>query len=1345
MSKNGTHKDWTYPSMVVCPVCAASHLPRKDNLANGVYACTCVNCGHFFKFRTVQNFKSSVSFTINGTQYTAGNEYNPATSLNDFMRLSRASMGTKGSCYEGGCGVCLVTVKLYDPVSQQNVEYAVNSCCLQLFACDGFEITTIEGLGNPRKGLHVIQERLVEHDGAQCGYCSPAQVMNMYGLLQKNPTVTVQQVEDEFDATICRCTGYRSILDAMKTFAVDAPQNLKGKVVDIEDLDAKLCKKTGKSCSGHCKTTGHSDHSCSNQIAKPVHIVGANGQWFKPTSLSELQAVLLQYANNNYRLVFGNTGFGLYQELGPWNFDILIDIRAVQELYTVKLGSTIVLGANLSLQNLIDIFEQKATDPSVPYASAFVQHLKITAQHGIRNMSSWAGNLMLKRAHLEFPSDIFVLLETVSAQLTIVDANGVQSTCSCAEFLNVDMKGKVIISASLPTYSGTGVQVRTYKTSSRLQASQAFINAGFNFNLDANNNFLVKSRPSIVLQGINSALTHAVQTEAFLVNKALGDPAVLQGALSTLSSELTPDTFPLWTDPSYRRSLAISLFYKFVLDVCQSKADARYASGGQGLVRTPMVGTQDYDTDQTKWPLTEPMKKITAPYLATGVVQYLDDLPLAPGELCASVVISTEGSATIDTVDASAALAVPGVVAFIQASDIPAGGVNNWRPYGIFGDFKEELLSTGTILYAGQPIGIVVADLQTTADTAAALVKVTYKNVQIPIVDIQTAIKQKSFFPNPPPPVVSGNAAAAIAASPKKISGSVGCGSQYQFHLEPQLTICTPTDVGGMKVKTTTQWIDGSLESVAQVLGLQQSDVTVEVERLGGAFGGKITQNFLVSGLCALAAYVVGRTVKMRVDIHTNMKMLGKRTPYYAEYQVGSDVTGKLTGVIITLYGDEGWGLTDVESSMFVQDWFDNAYYCPNWLFTPIPLKTNKPVNTGCRAPGSAPFIFVMESIMEHLAKSLQLDPLAVKQLNLYTSGQKDPAGMVLNYVTIGEIVTQLKADINYNQRIQAVNDFNKANRWKKRGLAVMPMRFAIMWSGSQFNSHVIIHHGDGSVSVAHGGIDVGQGINTKIIQVCAYELGIPMSKIRVKKSSSTINANSYTTGGSITTELCCIGVIESCRILKDRMAPVKAAMGGNPSWEDLVARCYQLMVNLTASYVTHQNDPFAAHYSSYSATCAEAELDVLTGQYQLRQLDMLYDCGDSMNPELDIGQVEGGFAMGLGYFLQEDLKYDPKTGEVLTAGTWDYKPPLPKDLPMNLNFKFLKKTPNPIGVLGSKAVGEPPLVTAAACLFAIKHAVEAARAETAQDTFFSLSAPATVDKVQALCLNNISSYTYGK
>ncbi|GFO29431.1 indole-3-acetaldehyde oxidase-like [Plakobranchus ocellatus] len=1330
----------TRPNLT-CPVCSASHLPLKGSLANGVYACTCENCGHFFKFKALQDIRTTATFKVNGKDYTVGNEFTPSTTLNTFLRSKGISKGTKGMCYEGGCGVCLVAVTLYAPIRMKQIHYTVNSCLLELFSCDGMDITTIEGIGDPKHGLHPIQEQLAKHDGAQCGYCSPSQVMNMYGLLKVKPKPTVQDVEDYFDSTVCRCTGYRPILDAMKTFCKDAPPHLEKVQVDIEDLDAKLCKKTGNLCTGHCHSNigAHTNKDSDNQTAGPVHIVGASAQWLKPTSMDQLLSLLKQHSQDNYRLVFGNTGFGVYPKYSAANYDVLIDTRNVMDLYGIDFDPVIVMGANLSLHNLWELFDRTQTDPSIPYGHAFSEHIKYIASTGVRNMACWAGNLMLKYLQPDFPSDIFLLFESIGSSLVIYDGDGNMIKTSLTDFLKMDMKGKVIAAVEFPTYGTQDIYIRTYKRGLRLQQCVAYVNAAFNFQLDAKTNYTVKKKPTILFGGISSTKIHAEATEQYLTGKALGDPLTLKGALATLEKELVPE--PGYFNASYRKALALSLFYKYVLDVCKVKASPAYVSGGLGLTRTPVVGTQDYGTKPEEFPVSKPMPKLSANYLTSGTAQFIDDLAGPPGMLFAVPVLSTIASGSLDSIDPTQALEIPGVVAFLKASDIPAGGVNNWRPKGIYNNAVEELLSSGPINYAGQPIGIIVADNRETATAAAEKVKITYKDVKTPIVTIQDAIKKQSFHPDPPKPLVIGDAKAAIAAAPHNVLGQIECGEQYHFHMETQSALCIPTDEGGMDVIASTQWLDGVLETVAQVLGIEQSQVTVETKRLGGGFGGKISQNFLISGLCALASGVLGLPVKMHLDIHANMKMCGMRNAYFMTYTIGCDDSGKLLGIEADLFPDLGF--STIEGGGDLTPWLDNAYYCPNWLVSFQQLKTNKAMGTACRAPGSTPAIFFMESMIEHVARYLGKDELAVRQANLYVNGQKTITQRVLQYCTLKDVVAKHVTDTNYTQRKADIELFNKNNRWKKRGLALMPNMFGISWFGGMYTTQLMVYHGDGSVAIAHGGIDMGQGINTKVIQVCAYELNIPMEKIRVKKSSTVNNANSATSGGSITSELACKGVIECCKILTKRMAPVKESMQ-SPTWEELVAKCYEEQIDMTVSYMTHPaNENY--QYMCFSAATVEAEIDVLTGQYQFPQMDMLYDCGDSMNPELDIGQAEGGFIMGMGYHLTEQIVYDEETGQILNAGTWNYKPPLPKDLPMKFNFKFQRNATNPLGVLGSKAVAEPALTMSTAALLAVKHAVESARADAGQKDFFALNAPATPEKVQRFCKTTIDQYTFGK
>ncbi|XP_059172964.1 xanthine dehydrogenase-like [Physella acuta] len=1289
---------------------------------------------------TQTDVKSTITFSINGESFSVTNEYDPATSLLEFMRQSGVSVGTKGCCYEGGCGVCLVTVKLLDPLTGNKRSYSLNSCCLQLYTCDGMEITTVEGLGNTSAGLHPIQQRIASMNGIQCGYCTPGQIMNMYGLLQSNPTPSMKDVEDAFDSTICRCTGYRPILDAMKSFASDAPSSISRGIIDIEELDGKLCRKTNQACVGHCGTK-----DCDNRIAKPVHIVAGRAQWFKPLNLAELCPLLQQYVNYNYRLVFGNTGFGVYKDVGPWNYNILIDIRGMNELYTVDLTPSdhIVVGANLTLTNLKELLA-KNTDPELPYASNFVDHLQFTASNGIRNLGSWAGNLALKHQHPDFVSDVLILLETVGANLNIVDSSGLNKLYTLDEFFALDMKAKVIVSMQLPKYNASSQRsIRTIKTSHRLQQCQAHVASGFNFELDANNNFLVKSKPSIVIQGISGSLIHAVQTESYLINKQLGDPTVLAGALSSLSAELVPETSPTSASASYRKSLALGHFYKFVLEACKTKCDVRYVTGGPGLDRPLMTATQSYGTDDpTVYPATKPMPKFTAYNLATGEVKFLTDLPVLQGQLYAAPVLSTMGNARLASVDASAALNIPGVVKFIQAADIP--GENNWRPKPLYepGAYQE-LLSSGEILYAGQPIGIVVATDEITAQGARGAVKVTYSDVQPSITGVEEAIQKKSFYPKLGP-FTAGDPAAAMASAPHRISGSIHSTDQYNFHLESQAAFCSPSDLGGMDVLATSQWLDATSETVAQLLGIQESSINVEIQRLGGGFGGKIFYNLPVAGMCAVAAQVTKRPVLMSLDLHTNMQFQGKRTRYVYQYEIGFDDDGKILAIIATAYSDSGPIFLKADCNEGTQNYIDSAYFCPNWSWTVQPCKTNKPVPTSVRAPGTAPAIYAMECMIDHVATYLKKDHLEVRKLNLFVDGQTTLGGLVLENCLIRDLVHQLETDIDYPARVQAVNDFNKANRWRKRGLHVMPIRYSLSWNKFIHHTTVVVHHGDGSVAISHGGVDMGQGINTKAIQCCAYKLGVPVDKIKIKKTSSFFNANSHWTAATVTSELICLAVMTCCDMLLERMAPVKAKLV-NPTWEEIVEQCFKDMVDLTASYLNHPEDKVEnARYNCWSACCTEVELDTITGQYQINQVDFLYDCGISLNPDIDLGQLEGGFMMGCGLFLLEGMTFDPVTGKALTDGTWTYKPPLAKDLPIKFNVKFLRNSPNPYGLLRSKAVGEVPVAQGACPLLALKRAVEAARFESGIEGWFQFSAPASVEQIQVSCLNDVKNFTFG-
>ncbi|KAK3581553.1 hypothetical protein CHS0354_031893 [Potamilus streckersoni] len=1233
-------------------------------------------------------------------------------------------MGTKLMCGEGGCGVCVVQTMLYETVMEKELNYAINSCLCPLLICDGWEITTVEGIGCQKTGLDQIQTSLAEYNGTQCGYCSPGQVMNMYSFLT-NPSypikMTQQAVENAFDGIICRCTGYRSILDAMKVLVTSSSCS-KSDIGDIEDLKGKLCKRTGKICTGQCSDS------------TSVRLVLRDAQWYKPTTEQELIDILKKCIDKKIRFIMGNTGTGVFKDLNPANYDVLIDMHGMKELYGVSFDPTSVFGSNLTLSVLIEIFERVSAASETSYMKELAIYLSRVANVPVRNAATWTGNIMLKHQFPDFPSDVFTMLVAMQSEIGI----GFQGEeISVENFLSYDMTAKVITYFSHKILDPDEV-IKLYKVMPRAQNAHAYVNAGFRMRLDSKNNFMVKDTPVIVYGGINKNFVRATKTERFLKGNQLGDPKVLKGALSVLQQEVVPDSNPVLASPSYRKQLTLILFYKFVLQVIGDKAGVRFQSATDCLsVSRPVSsGKQTYDTQKIEYPLTEPLQKLEANAQVTGEAVYIDDIPAYPNQLYAAFFVSTVGNAKIQGIDTSGAMEIPGVVRVVTHNDIPDGCANT---FSIYSPIPEEVFCSGQVLYAGQAIGLVLAESQKIADSAAQAVKVTYTDVQTPLVDLDEAIQKQSFYPKLSDPKVAGDADAAIKDSPKTVTGSISMGGQYHMHMETQISICVPTE-DGMDVHSSTQWIDGVQTAISQITGLQRNVINVEVKRLGGSYGGKITRNHWISAACGLAAFLTNRPVKLKMDFHTNMNMIGKRYPYRADYTVGFTDDGELNGLKIVVYADCGASVNDNAIPPLLS-MIDNAYDCANWTITPIAVKTNKPASTTCRSPGSLPGIFIIETIMEHISKSLNKDPTDIRVKNLYQQGQINPLTKnIITYCNISQIVQNLRDSADVQTRLQKIQEFNQANRWKKKGLSIVPIKFGILWNGITYGINLCVYASDGTVAISHSGIEVGQGINTKVAQVCAYEFGIPISMIKVKSSNSFVGANSITTGGSITSESCCQGIVYCCQVILQRMAPVKAKIK-DPTWLKIVHECVEEEVDLVARswYAPVGKDHF--QYYSYGATCAEVELDVLTGEHQISRVDIIYDCGESMNPAVDIGQVEGAFVMGIGYWMTEELKYDPQTGQLLTNSTWEYKPPLGKDIPVDFRVNLLKNAPNPLGVLRSKAVGEPPMCMSCSVLFAAKHAIESARQEIGQLDYFPLDGPATTEYIQKACLVDPSQF----
>lgn len=1271
--------------------------------------------------RTSMEPKNSVSFTLNGAPVNVDG-VSPSLTLNSWLRSQPGLTGTKKMCGEGGCGCCVVAVSLQSPdwwpssarLTEQEVTFAINSCLCPLLSVEGWKITTIEGIGSSRAGYHPVQQKLAEFNGSQCGYCSPGFVMNMYSFLQENPTPTAQQIADIFDGNICRCTGYRPILDAMSTFKKD---NQEDGVVDIEDIRKNLCPRTGKACT------------------KPVSVcVGGHQEssplWYAPTSMADLWSVFSTHADSSIRLVAGDTGRGVFKN--PPAAEVYIDLKHIPDLYTQTLtDSSLTVGSAIPLNMLIETLRNNSDrSPSTFYLLA--DHLSKIANVPVRNVGSWAGNLMLTHDHDNFPSDVFVVMAAVGATLSIATASETKSV-SFWDFLALDMSKSVIVSMEIPFASADTV-FRSYKIMPRSENAHAYVNAAFAVRVDSSNS-TVTGKPTLVYGGIEAHDIQATATASVLEGAKLLEQDTLKSALASLENEIVPNTTPVSSSAKYRKSLALGLFYKFYLSTISEHVDPQVKSATVPFQRPPSTGSQSYGTNPNEYPITKPMTKLTALLQTSGEAEYTTDVPIQPAECAAAFVLSPQGNSKITGVDFSKAEGMPGFIKGLTASDIP--GTNNFMPLNT----AEEVLVSDFCDYAGQPVAIIVAETQQQADEIALAVVVSYESQGKQLLTIADAIEADSYFENPGGhPIDFGDAKDAIAKSARKIEGTISCDSQYHFHMETQNSFVLP-QAEGYTVYSSSQWPQYTQAAVATVLGINSNDVDVSVRRVGGAYGAKISRAHWIAAGCALAAHATGRPVRMHLDIDTNMKMIGKRFPYYATYTVGSTEEGILNGIEMTLYNNCGCNNNDNAMSLALPH-IDNAYHVPNWLVTPKACKTNLAANTATRSPGTCPATFVMESVIDQVAKTLGRDPDDVRKANLYQKDQITPVNIPLIYCNISTLWDDLYKSADVETRKAAVVQFNQENRWRKRGLSMVPVRFWIDWNSAPYTIHISIYAVDGTVAICHGGIEVGQGINTKVAQVAAKMLGIPVDSIKIKPTNTLIGPNDVTTGGSITSELCCLGTIKACNELNERIAPVRTA---NPeaSWQQLMTLCSGQGINLSVESFVYEKTEYEYAYNVYAVACTEVEIDVLTGEPQILRVDMLYDCGDSINPDIDIGQIEGAFTMGLGYWLTEKLIFNNTSGELLTHNTWEYKPPASKDIPIDFRVSLLRNAPNPVGILGSKAVGEPPLCLSCSALFAIKRAIENVRAEIKAEEVFTLDGPATVEDTQLDCLVDPSQFYF--
>ena len=1071
--------------------------------------------------------KGEITFKLNGKTVRISDRLDARMTLLEYLREHTRLTGTKASCTQGGCGACNVMLTTY---KHGEVQYSsINACLRPLMSLDGLAITTTEGIGSRKIGYHPVQERLADCNGTQCGFCTPGHVMAMYSALRDkgDRPMTAVEVEERLDGNICRCTGYRPILTAAQSFSSDGENK-----TDVTGLANSSFEKYDPSS----EPPPPIDFLAAE--TQPLRIDGSNGtQWLRPTNLTQLCA--LKRMHPTAVLVCGNTSTGVY---GPHDAaSTFIDVSRLPELSSEcsDHATGLLVPAATTLTQLRKHLEARTASSGsfIP----IVNHLKKVASWQVRNVGSVAGNLMMVRRR-HFMSDVATLLMGTGATVQILrfDTEAVVDV-PLLSFLrgeeggDVQDEGFVLTSIMVP-FLAANEHYRTYRVAQRTNNSHAFINAAMRMRVDAAGCI---TEAHLAFGCVGTLPTFASAAERALVGCALAAKETMETALLAIEGL---DVEPIMhyhsirqsegKDP-FRRVLPATFLYKFILAVRVAAGVAIPTSLHSTAMPAERIKSRASQTFKSEMPSghpgRDPRPKLEAREQASGETIYHDDLqPARP--LYAAFVQCTSAPALITSIDASAALEMPGVVSLISAEDVPA--FNNaslvpgeevlfptlWRAAehsDSDDEAKKVAKKASRVLYVGQPVAAIVGRSRREVETAARHVKVTYDtDGEVGIYSIQDALEAKSFLPTLPGCTnAAGDVDKALAADGiKVVEGQFSLGGQSHFCMEKHTTMAVPEENGRMVLHSSTQAPEFVRNFAAATLGVTGEKVQVITRRCGGAFGGKVTKNLPSALTAAIAARKLEEPVKMQVSIAADMTMSGHcRHPLRVNYRAGVDEsTGRIVGFDVKVVMDAGCS-TDFSAYLAteINNNLELVYHVEHYRADVQIVWTNTPSNTAVRGPGLAQAMAISETMMEHLAISLGEDVHTFRTRNLMTDRNcmtmhKPP--FHLKSYNVPAIWAELEKSAELDSRKAAINAFNHTHTWVKRGVCMVPMRY---YHSHSFNAGttclVSVHGEDGTVEVHHGGTEIGQGITTKIAQMVAVTLGVAVEKVFVHATNTGV------------------------------------------------------------------------------------------------------------------------------------------------------------------------------------------------------------------------------------------------
>jgi xanthine dehydrogenase molybdopterin binding subunit/xanthine dehydrogenase small subunit len=1224
--------------------------------------------------------------TLNGRRVRV-DDLAPTTTLLDFLRTSGLT-GSKQGCAEGDCGACTVAVVDRD-ASGKATYRGVNSCIALLPLFAGREVVTVEGLSGEGGPLHPVQSAMVEHYGSQCGYCTPGFVMSLFEGFYRGDCRKPAEISDQLCGNLCRCTGYRPIRDA----ALDAFE--------------KRGRATGK------------EDPFRERLTAPYSPPGAldytagGDRFVRPTSLAGLFAALAELPGAV--LVAGATEIGVDVTKKFRAFPFLVSTEGVPELTRiVKTDSSWRIGAGATLTAVEETVA--AEYPSL------AKMLKVFAARQIRNRATLGGNL----ATASPIGDAAPVLMSLDADLVLASA-GASRTVALSDFFTAYRKtllspGEVILEIVVPRLDpGLGVERRSdfLKVSKRRELDISIVAAAFSVDTDAGG---VVRRARLAYGGVAAAPVRARRAEAALEGRRVSEAA--RDVAAALATEFKPIDDARGS-AEYRRGLIVSLWEKFASDETSMAQDGElgFEKGRDALAPDP----------------SKALRHESAVGHVTGRALYADDAAQRRPMLDIWPVCSPHARARVKRRDAAAARAMPGVVAVLMAEDVP--GQNN-----VGTGHDEPLFAHDEVRYHGQVVAVVVGHSPKACRAAAAAVVVEYEPLP-PLVGIKEAIALGSFH-TPPHTLARGDVGAALTKAPLRLEGEFSFGGQEHFYLETQAAWAEAGEAGSVFVSSSTQHPSEIQTIVAELIGEPRNKVVVQSPRMGGGFGGKETQGNAFAAMVALAAIKTRHPVRIQLDRDMDMMITGKRHPFHSKFSVGYDARGMILAAAVDLYSDGGWSL-DLSQPVLDRALFhlDNAYYIPAVRFTGLIAKTNVASNTAFRGFGGPQGMLVMEEIVDRISRRLRLAPEVVRGRNLYRGRGRTNTTHFLQEIGDNRLQTvwkRVQREAGFAARRRSVGAWNREHPRVKRGLAVTPLKFGISFTLTHYNQAgaLVLLYSDGTAQVNHGGTEMGQGLHTKILGVAMRELGLPADRIRMMQTATDKVPNTSATAASSGADLNGAAVRNACMTLRERLLPVasvllsekagkripaakiqfadgRAKVRGSRLSVDLKKVCqkaHALRISMSVSgfyatpgihwdWSTASGRPF--QYFVCGAAVAEVEVDGHNGMHRIIRIDVVHDVGDSLNPGVDLGQIEGGLLQGIGWLTREELLWD-KQGRLMTHSASTYQIPAISDAPVEIHVTTLPMAAQAGTIHGSKASGEPPLMLAFSVREAIRDAVAA-------------------------------------